>query len=76
MQRDTSGAYWDSHELMTRNGGFNVAIGGRGTGKTYDFKYKRIRHYIKTCDGFRKQGRQFIDGTRPSWRTARPSSPT
>lgn len=60
MQRDTSGAYWDSHELMTRNGGFNVAIGGRGTGKTYDFKYKRIRHYIKTCDGFRKQGRQFI----------------
>lgn len=45
--------YYDSHDLMTRNAMFNFAIGGRGTGKTYDFKYKRIRHFIKT-------GKQFI----------------
>ena len=58
--RECDGAYWDSHDLMTRNGMFNIAIGGRGTGKTYDFKYKRIKHYIKTSQGFRVQGRQFI----------------
>lgn len=45
--------YYDSHDIMTRNAMFNFVIGGRGTGKTYDFKYKRIRHFIKT-------GKQFI----------------
>lgn len=45
--------HYNSHGLMTRNAVFNYAIGGRGTGKTYDFKYKRIRHFIKT-------GREFI----------------
>ena len=45
--------YYDAHEIMTRNAMFNFVVGGRGTGKTYDFKYKRIKHYIKT-------GKQFI----------------
>ena len=33
--------YYDSHDIMTRNAMFNFVIGGRGTGKTYDFKYKQ-----------------------------------
>ncbi len=53
MRRIDDGTYWDCHLLLTRNGMFNYAIGGRGTGKTYDAKYKRIRHFLKT-------GRQFI----------------
>ena len=52
-ERINDGTYWDAHDLLTRNGMFNYAIGGRGTGKTYDAKYKRIRHFIKT-------GKQFI----------------
>lgn len=52
-ERITDGTYWDSHDLLTRNAMFNYAIGGRGTGKTYEAKYKRIKHFIKT-------GKQFI----------------
>lgn len=52
-ERINDGTYWDAHDLLTRNGMFNYAIGGRGTGKTYDAKYKRIKHFIKT-------GKQFI----------------
>lgn len=44
--------YYDSHDLMTRNAMFNYAIGGRGTGKTYDSKYKKIKHFIKTQKEF------------------------
>jgi hypothetical protein len=45
--------YWESQPLLSRNAVFNYAVGGRGTGKTYNFKYTRIRHFIKT-------GKQFI----------------
>lgn len=45
--------YWSGQDLMSRNAMFNYAIGGRGTGKTYDSKYKRIKHFIKT-------GKEFI----------------
>lgn len=51
-KRNTDGTYWDCHDLLTRNGMFNFAIGGRGTGKTYDAKYKRIRHFLKTGKRF------------------------
>lgn len=51
-KRINDGTYWDAHDLLTRNGMFNYAIGGRGTGKTYDAKYKRIRHFIKTRKQF------------------------
>lgn len=51
-KRNTDGTYWDCHDLLTRNALFSFAIGGRGTGKTYDAKYKRIRHYIKTGKRF------------------------
>lgn len=45
--------YWSGHDLLTRNAMFNFVIGGRGTGKTYDSKKTRIKHFIKT-------GKQFI----------------
>lgn len=45
--------YWSGQDIMTRNAVFNFVIGGRGTGKTYDSKLKRIRHFIRT-------GKQFI----------------
>ena len=51
-KRNTDGTYWDCHDLLTRNGMFNFAIGGRGTGKTYDAKYKRIKHFLKTGKRF------------------------
>lgn len=51
-KRSTDGTYWDCHDLLTRNGMFNFAIGGRGTGKTYDAKYKRIKHFLKTGKRF------------------------
>ena len=49
---DTS-MYWSGHDLLTRNAMFNFVVGGRGTGKTYDSKKTRIKHFIKT-------GKQFI----------------
>lgn len=45
--------YWNSHNLLSRGGIFNFAIGGRGCGKTYNAKKTRIQHFIKT-------GMQFI----------------
>lgn len=45
--------YWNGHDILTHNAMFNFVIGGRGTGKTFDCKYKRIKHFIKT-------GMQFI----------------
>lgn len=45
--------YWNSHNLLSRGGTFNFAIGGRGCGKTYNAKKTRIQHFIKT-------GMQFI----------------
>lgn len=44
--------YYSNHDLLTRNAMFNFVIGGRGTGKTYNFKYTRIKHYIKTRKQF------------------------
>lgn len=51
--QDDTTKYYDSHDLMTRNAMFNFVVGGRGTGKTFDSKRYRIRHFLKT-------GRQFI----------------
>lgn len=45
--------YWDGHDILTMNAMFMFVIGGRGTGKTYDTKKKRIKHFIKT-------GKEFI----------------
>lgn len=45
--------HWSSHDLLTRGGMWNYAIGGRGVGKTYDAKVKRTKHFLKT-------GKQFI----------------
>lgn len=45
--------YWSGHDILTRNAMYNFVIGGRGTGKTYDTKKTRIRHFLKT-------GKQFI----------------
>ena len=44
--------HWNMHGLMTRGAMWNYAIGGRGVGKTYEAKYKRIRHYLKTKKQF------------------------
>lgn len=39
--------YWSADELLTKNAMFNFAIGGRGTGKTFDAKYRLIKKAIK-----------------------------
>lgn len=58
--------YWSSHDLLSRNAMFSFAIGGRGTGKTYDFKRTRIKHFIKTHKQFiylRRYKSEFDDRT-------------
>lgn len=49
----TDNVHWSSHDLLTRGGMWNYAIGGRGVGKTYDAKLKRTKHFLRT-------GKQFI----------------
>lgn len=48
---DTS-MYWSAHDILTRNAMFNFVLGGRGCGKTFDSKVRRIRHFIKTGNTF------------------------
>ena len=53
MKYTDESIYWDSHDLLTYNAMFNFAIGGRGTGKTFNAKQRCINQYIK-------HGRRFI----------------
>ena len=56
--------YWDSQNLVSRNAMFNFTCGGRGVGKTFDFKVKRIRHFLKTSKQFiylRRYKTEFMD---------------
>lgn len=45
--------YYSAGELLSRNAVFNISVGGRGIGKTYDSKCRALRAY-------RKRGNQFI----------------
>lgn len=44
--------YWNSSRLMTLNAMYNMAVGGRGVGKTYDAKKKCIKRWIKKKEQF------------------------
>lgn len=39
--------YWSANDLLSKGAMFNFAIGGRGTGKTFDAKYRLIKRAIK-----------------------------
>ena len=39
--------YYDPAPLLSRNGTYNFVVGGRGIGKTFAFKRKAIRDYLK-----------------------------
>jgi len=45
--------YYEDARLLSHNGRFNFVVGGRGLGKTYNFKRRAIRNFIK-------RGEQFI----------------
>ena len=40
-------SYWNAQKLLSHNAMFNFAIGGRSLGKTFDFKRRCIRNWIK-----------------------------
>lgn len=39
--------YWSAQDILSRNAMFNFVVGGRGTGKTYDCKWRLIRRALR-----------------------------
>lgn len=52
MKRYMESRFYNSNRLLSHNSLFNAIISARGDGKTYDFKMKCIKRYLKTGEQF------------------------